>query len=181
MNRPVSSLIEKELISRLQAGSQLAFFELYDQYASPLLGIITQIVRDKEEALTLLEKTFIKVRLEIHQFSTEKQPLFIWLLQIARNTASDTLKKRKSASPSAPQLAIMPGRVILPVSSTNPLSELAGVPADLDNSRLNELLNAVLFKNCTSEEAAASLDIPVELARQQLRLAIQQVRASQKT
>lgn len=181
MKRPDSSLREKELLDHLKTKSQLAFFELYDQYAPLLLGIITQIVHDKAEAVTLLEETFIRVRSEIDQFSPEKQPLFTWLLQIARSTALAALKGRKPTHSSAPQLTTAHGQVISPVSLTDSKSELTVVPADSGSTRLNELLDAVFIKNCTPEEAAASLDIPVHLARQQLRLAIQQVRVSQKT
>ncbi len=181
MKRPDSSLREKELLDHLKTKSQLAFSELYDQYASLLLGVITQIVRDEAEAVTLLEETFIRVRSEIDQFNPEKQPLFIWLLQIARSTALAALKKRKLTNSSAPPLTVAHGQVISPVSLTNPSNESAGVPVQSMDFRLNKLVEAVFFKNCTPEEAATSLDIPVELARQQLRLAIQRVRASQKT
>ena len=167
MNRSEPPLNEKELLSRLKAGNRLAFSELYDRYASTLLGVITRIIKNEAEAIEALEKTFIAIRSQADQFQTTQQPLFVWLLGIARSVASDTLKKR-SARKALPNHLTLSDQLVV---TKPPTVQITIPPNTPTNFPLHDLLNAVVFKNCTPEEAAASLGIPAEAARQQLRLA----------
>ena len=148
---------------------QVTFSRIYDQYASALLGVITTIMRDEDEAIRLLEVTFEQVRSRYGQFRPEQQPLFVWLLSIARSTASAALEAKKSPDKSGLSIQQF-------VSISN---EPAASVTDTQNpAPMNELINAVLFRNCTPEEAVLAMGMPVEMARQQLRLAMQQLRTS---
>ena len=174
INHSVFSAQEENVSNSPTNGNQPDFSALYDQYAPVLLGVITKIIRDDNEAIALLETAFIKIHSQLDQFQPQKQPLFIWLLGIARGTALDALKKRTSVKASPPQLTTS-GKIIVtpPQQGNTPSLSITAV-----NSQLNGLLDAVLFKNCTPEEAASSLGIPVGLARKQLRLALQQIQVS---
>ena len=176
MNRPPASFLELELVSNLKANNQLAFSKLYDQYAAILLGVITKIITDKTEAIELLETTFRRIRLQLDQFRPDKQPLFLWLLHIARTTALDALKERQQVKTVVLQLAET-GKVIAPVWEKS----VSGSPGNSTDCQSKALLDSILFKNCTPEEAASSLGIPVEQTRQQLRLALQQLRTTPRT
>ena len=175
-NQANSSSVDENLLNGLKTNSRAAFSGLYDQYAPILLGVITKIVDDRDEAVTLLEATFKKVYDQIHEVQAKQQPLFVWLLKIARCTALDILKERKNVNPFALQLTTA-GRIV--VSST-PDDHVVVAHVNLTDLQLNELLNKVLFENCTPEEAASSFGLPVASVRQQLRLATNQLRASQK-
>jgi RNA polymerase sigma factor (sigma-70 family) len=175
MNNPYSSLSEKELLNQLKEPNQLAFSALYDRYAPSLLGVITHIVHHNGlDATLLLEKTFINVRSQITQFNPEQHSLFVWLLNISRQTAVDALLARKNQRPSAIQLTVTDKVMVSRSQNTTPVpAQPATVPVD---PRLKKLVDSILFDNCTPEEAAASLGLPAESARQQLRLAMQQLR-----
>lgn len=175
MNNPYASLGEKELLDHLKTHDPLAFSALYDRYAASLLGVITKIVHDDElEASVLLEKAFVKIQSQIVHVDSAKQSLFVWLLDISRQTAIDALKERRTQSRSATQLtATNQVRITPPHKRT---SNSVPVVTDSIDPQLKKLLDSVLFKSCTPEEAAASLGIPAESARQQLRLAMQQIR-----
>lgn len=177
MNRPPVSFLEPELVSSLKANNQLAFAKLYDQYAALLLGVITKIVPDKTEAIELLEKTFTTIRLQLDQFRFAKQPLFLWLLKIARSTALEALKERQRIKTLPFQLTET-GKVISPVWQKDVSTSSTESRTDSINSQQKAFLDSILFKNCTPEEAAASAGIPAELARQQLRIVVQQLRAT---
>ncbi|GAB2515402.1 RNA polymerase sigma factor [Spirosoma aerophilum] len=153
--------------------SKLDLLSLYDRYAPTLLGVIMKIVADQEEAVRLLEQTFTKVHSDMPHFQAGKQPLFTWLLSIARCKALEALKERKQVPLRTLTMTTMGTVVSLPVNTT-------AVPAHSTDSRLKELLDSVLYKNCTPEEAAASVGLPVESARQQLRLAMQLMRSQVK-
>lgn len=175
MNTPNSALEEQELLGGLKANNQLAFSTLYDRYAAILLGIITKIISDKTEAITLLETTFTRIREQIDEFRPGKQPLFLWLFQIARTTAQEALKERQKAKAVSIQLT-GDGKVIRPDWTQN--RSKAGIePAE---PQWKTFIEAILFKNCTPEEAATSVGLPVETVRQQLRFAMQQLRNTPK-
>lgn len=153
--------------------NNLNFNTLYDRYAPALFGVITKTVLNEDEAVELLEKTFVTVHAELSTFRPEKQPVFAWLLTITRKTMADALQARNKVPTPTFQLTST-GNVTL--------SSNRAVPADSfdtpsTDSQLKELLDAVLFKKCTPEEAARSIGISVETARQQLRLAMQHFRS----
>lgn len=147
---------------------QVTFSQIYDQYAPALLGVITAIVRNEDEAVRLLEITFEQVCSRFEQFQPGRQPLFVWLLSIARSTALEAMKAPKKSDPLLPQFASIGNKPDVAVT-------------DAQNAALsptNKLINAVLFENCTPEEAVLAIGLPVETARQQLRLTMQQLRTS---
>ena len=143
---------------------QAIFSELYDRYAPVLLGVITKVVPDKATSVLALENTFSTIHAQVDQFPSSGRPLFTWLLTIARHTAIEVLKTKQSGTPATLKLSET-GRVSLPTNHTLPVAD-----------KQTAMLDSVLFKNCTPEEAALSLNIPAEQARQQLRLAIQKLR-----
>lgn len=154
---------------------QITFFQIYDQYAPMLLGVIAAIVHDKDEAVRVLEVTFTKIRSQFGQSRPQSQSLFVWLLSIARATASDA--KKNIVRPDLPVFNLSStGKVNAFVDSSSPTAILGAQIPIL--SPTNDLLNAVIYKNCTLEEAVSSIGMPVETARQQLRLAMQQLRSS---
>ena len=177
MRVPTSTYQKLEPPGGAMVDNQLDFSTLYDRYAPALLGVILRIISDEREAHTLLETTFRKVRSEIGHFKPEKQPVFTWLLQIARSTALEALNERRQVPEPVMQLTAT-GNVITRHKNTTP--EPADFVANTTDSRLSLLLDSVLFKNCTPEEAAVSVGLPVETVRQQLRLAMQQLRNSAK-
>ncbi|GAB3022003.1 sigma-70 family RNA polymerase sigma factor [Spirosoma pulveris] len=178
MAREIPLHKEPQLPGRYDDKFPLDFSALYDRYAAVLLGVITRIVSDKDMAIELLATTFMKARSEMITYRPEKQPLFTWLLLIARCTAQDALREKKQASTRVVQLTLT-GKVIpLP---TNVLQTTVPLPTDSLNPKLTQLLHSVLFKNCTPEEAARNLDLPAETARQLLRQAMQQLRTTQQT
>lgn len=149
------------------------FHTLYDRYAPALFGIITKSILNKDEAAAILEKIFMAVQIEMGTFKPEKQPIFAGLLAITRKTIADALQTRNKVPYPIFQVTAT-GQVTLPASNGAPAGRFDALSAD---SQLKELLDAVLFKKCTPEEAARTIGLPVETARQQLRLALQQLRS----
>jgi len=153
--------------------NKLDFHALYDRYAPALFGIITKSILNKDEAAALLEKVFTTVQTEIGAFSPDKQPVFAWLLTVNRKAIADALQTRNKVPYPTFQVTAT-GQVTLPTNHITPAGRFHTHSADY---QLKELLDAVLFKKCTPEEAARTIGLPVETARQQLRLAMQQLRS----
>ncbi len=177
MSQPVGAFQKFDLFDGREAQRKLDFSTLYDRYAPALLGVITQIVTDKTEAVGLLEQTFIKVRSELSQCKPEQKPLFAWLLGIARCTALEAVRQRKQSPTPVFKLTSTGQVVVLP---TRIIASQPSLCTDGVNANWKEFLDAVLFNNCTPEEAAVTVGIPAETARQQLRLAMQQLRSQTK-
>lgn len=149
------------------------FHTLYDRYAPALFGVITKSILNQDEAASVLEKIFVVVQTEIGTFQPEKQPVFAWLLAITRKTITDALLARNKVQYPIFQVTST-GQVTLLAKHVTPAVRFDMSSTD---SQLKELLDAVLFKKCTPEEAARTIGLPVETARQQLRLAMQQLRS----
>lgn len=87
---------EKVLVWQLRQGDKKAFQHLYISYRRALLGVITTIVGHSGEAEDLLQDTYVKVWQRFRYYDAEQGGLFNWMLNIARNTAIDAIRRRKS-------------------------------------------------------------------------------------
>lgn len=163
-----TSLPEISSANEPAAFDQAAFSSIYDQYAPILLGVIDAIVQDEAESVGLLETTFIQIRSQFGDFRPDRQPLFVWLLSIARSVALEAKQSPGKRGSSVRQLTVV-GNLL----EATPIARITR-----PFSVLNELLDAVLLRNCTPEEAVSSIGLPVATARQQLRLALRQFRLS---
>jgi DNA-directed RNA polymerase specialized sigma24 family protein len=178
MNQSTLAQPETSPFGRSVAMDKNAFAALYDQYAAKLFGLIMAIVGDKAEAETVLEETFVRIRSQFGQFRPDKKPLFLWLMTIARTTALEAKQNRKHRETPVLRLNSAGQVVATPVRTlTGTISPAQPEPV---SSPANALIDAVLLRNCTPEEAAKNLGLPVETAREQLRQAMQQIRAAQR-
>ncbi|AKD58314.1 hypothetical protein SD10_03950 [Spirosoma radiotolerans] len=164
---------ELDLPSGQNPINKFTFHGLYDRYAPALFGVITKTVPNEDEAVALLEKTFETVHVELSKFKPGKQPVFAWLLTITRKIIAEALQSRNKVPSHVFQLTST-GKVMPSTSSIAPVNSFSTTST---HTQLKELLDSVLFKKCTPEEAAQTIGIPIETARQQLRLAMQQLRS----
>ncbi|AQG81652.1 hypothetical protein AWR27_21490 [Spirosoma montaniterrae] len=162
---------EKNLVAHLTAGNKDAFAQLYDVYAPALLSVICRIVGDSAKSATVLETAFRQIHQRIPTYKPNSQPLFVWLMDIARRTALDAVADVQKPAFQPLQLSAT-GRIRVSQA-------VAAPPVATTEPHLSEFLQAVLHKNCTPEEAARLLGLPADSARQQLRLAMLQFRAQQ--
>ena len=83
---------ENELISRCQKGDQDALKEIYDRYHDKVYRIAYGMVRQREEALDIVQEVFIKLFRSIRDFKG-KSKLYTYLYRMAMNTAIDHSRK----------------------------------------------------------------------------------------
>jgi RNA polymerase sigma-70 factor (ECF subfamily) len=86
---------DEELIIEYQTGSPEAFKKLVEKYTS-LIYNFTAHLAGKENATDITQETFIKVWKNINKFDAQKANFKTWLFTIARNTATDFLRKKKN-------------------------------------------------------------------------------------
>ena len=77
----------------VQESNKAAFGELYDRYASKLLGFMMRILGgDKQRAEDLLQDVFMKVIERPHMFDCSKK-FASWLFTVAANTCKNEFRK----------------------------------------------------------------------------------------
>lgn len=85
---------EAELIKRLQAGDQLAYAEMVDQYAGRIYNLALRLMGDEAAAEDVLQETFLNAFKAIDRFEGRSQ-LGTWLYRIANNAALMQLRKKE--------------------------------------------------------------------------------------
>ncbi|MCF7957304.1 MAG: sigma-70 family RNA polymerase sigma factor [Phycisphaerae bacterium] len=83
---------DEVLLSAYQDGESGAFDELVRRYAGSLLGFLTRMCRDSQQAEDLFQETFKKVYEKSHTFKG-KGRFKSWLFTIANNLALDHIRK----------------------------------------------------------------------------------------
>lgn len=84
--------VETELISRCQQGDPDALKEIFDQYHKKVYRVAYGVVRQREEALDIVQEVFIKLYHSIKNFKG-KSKFYTYLYRMAMNTAIDHARK----------------------------------------------------------------------------------------
>ena len=86
---------DEKIIALYKEGSEDAFKDLISKYTSPLYNFVARLT-DKNNAPDIIQETFIKVWKNLHSFDAERASFKTWIFTIAKNTATDFLRKKKS-------------------------------------------------------------------------------------
>lgn len=86
---------DRQLTTEFLAGSDEAFEELVNRHLKAIYNFLYQFTQDRDSLDDLTQETFIKVWKNIKKFDPEKN-FRTWLYAIAKNTAYDFLKKKKT-------------------------------------------------------------------------------------
>jgi len=84
---------DKSLIDAHLQGDPMAFGELVRRYGDSLLGYLTKICRNREQAKDLFQETFRRVHEKAHTLRSSR--FKSWLYTIATRVAMDGLRKQK--------------------------------------------------------------------------------------
>jgi RNA polymerase sigma-70 factor (ECF subfamily) len=83
---------ETEMISRCQQGDQEALKEIFDKYHKKVYSIAYGVVRQREEALDVVQEVFIKLFRSVKDFKGRSH-FYTYLYRMAMNTAIDHRRK----------------------------------------------------------------------------------------
>jgi RNA polymerase sigma-70 factor (ECF subfamily) len=87
---------EDDLISRCQHGDQDALKEIFNLYHKKVYRIAYGVIREREEALDIVQEVFIKLFRSIQNFKG-KSHFYTYLYRMAMNTAIDHARKVKKS------------------------------------------------------------------------------------
>jgi len=83
---------ETEMVSRCQQGDQEALKEIFDKYHKKVYSIAYGVVRQREEALDVVQEVFIKLFRSIKNFKGRSH-FYTYLYRMVMNTAIDHARK----------------------------------------------------------------------------------------
>lgn len=86
---------DKRIIEEFLKGNEDAFNILVNRYLKSVYNFLFQLVRDIPVCEDLTQETFVKAWKNIKKFDTEKS-FKTWIFTIAKNTAYDYFKKKKT-------------------------------------------------------------------------------------
>lgn len=84
---------EKRLILACKQGKLWARKEVYDQYAPSMMALCRRYVSDVEDAKDVLQEGFLKIFIEIGQYS-ERGSFGGWIRKVFVNTSLDYMRKK---------------------------------------------------------------------------------------
>ena len=95
MTQNTQTLIE-ELIAQIALADQDAFSKLYDLTSGKLFAVCLRVLNERAAAEDAMEDAYIKVWKNADRYQVTGHSPMTWLITIARNTAIDRLRARKS-------------------------------------------------------------------------------------
>lgn len=85
---------DRELVERIQDGDELAFKELFDRYHRRAFAVAFGVVKNKQDALDIVQDAFIKVHRHIGNFQGSSS-FYTWLYRIVMNLSIDHVRRNK--------------------------------------------------------------------------------------
>lgn len=83
---------DRELVQRAQDGEQAAFRQLFERYHRRAFAVALGVVKNKQDALDIVQDAFIKVHRHIGSFQGSSS-FYTWLYRIIMNLAIDHVRK----------------------------------------------------------------------------------------
>jgi RNA polymerase sigma-70 factor (ECF subfamily) len=82
------------LVERIKKGDGEAFMTVTRHYQRKVFLLAYSYLRDKEDALDVVQETFLRLHVKAHMFSQGRN-FQNWLLQMAKNICIDSYRKRR--------------------------------------------------------------------------------------
>lgn len=169
---------QEELIEALRRRDQQAFSWLYDNYSRALFGVISAIVKEREEAEDMLQGTFLKIWNNFSAYDETKGRLYTWMLNIARNLAIDSTRSKHQKM--RPKIQGDSDSVYQygHLSVENRSHENIGLNRIIDNLKEEQrtIIDLAYFEGYTQEEIAGKLAMPLGTVKTKVRQALMALR-----
>jgi RNA polymerase sigma factor (sigma-70 family) len=166
------------LVDCLLSGDAKQFEKVYDHFASSLLGIIHNVIKDKVIAEDILQEVFIKIWNNSGAYDPKKARLFTWMLNIARNTAIDHTRSRQGKMEEK-NISVQDSSAVHELTfSTGKKEEHIGLTALISSLKKEqeEVIILTYFEGHSQSEIAEKLQIPLGTVKTRCRHALNLLR-----
>jgi RNA polymerase sigma-70 factor (ECF subfamily) len=179
MGDPVVEESDAALVARMARGDRAALSVLYSRYASRLLALAMQILKDREEAEDTLHDVFLEAWQKAASYSEERGAVAAWLSLRARSRAID---RRRSV----PRTRAVPLEALGTDGPVDPGPDPTRIQ---DQRRLGpafavmtadeqQVIVLGYFEGLTSSEIAAQLGTPIGTVKSRTRSALVKLRGA---
>ncbi|QHC67409.1 sigma-70 family RNA polymerase sigma factor [Rathayibacter sp. VKM Ac-2759] len=161
------------LLERITNGDQRAFSELYDLFASRVLGLITRVLVDRAQSEEVTQEVFLEIWQTAGRFAPNKGSATTWILTMAHRRAIDRVRAAQAGRDRDVRIGIRDlGREYDQVAEQAEVSlEHEKVAAALE--RLTELqrqaLQLAYYGGYSHSEIAGILKCPIGTVKTRLR------------
>jgi RNA polymerase sigma-70 factor, ECF subfamily len=171
----LNSIEISDLVHQVKAGNQTAFAQVYDRYCGAINSVVGRFIIDDAIAQDVLQDTFIKVWKNIQMYDDTKGSFYTWMLNIARNTSIDALRKIKKEAKS--EIQILETTVNSSVTVHQNVSTI-GLRQLVDRLPVEQqtMIEYLYFKGYTQQEVADELEIPLGTVKTRSRMAMMELR-----
>ncbi len=171
-------MTQEELLPLLLRKEERAFNQLYDMYSKSLFSIITNLIKDREEAEDVLQEVFVKIWKNIDTYNQSKGRLYTWMLNITRNTAIDKLRSKGFNNS---QKNLSSDNFVHLLDDSNKLTHMIdsiGIREFVKKLKPKciQLIDLLFFKGFTQQEASEELAIPLGTVKTQNRMCMNDLR-----
>lgn len=171
-------MTQDELLILISNKDEKAFNHIYNMYSRSLFAVISNLVREREEAEDVLQEVFVKIWKNIESYNASKGRFYTWILNIARNTAIDKLRS-KGFNNSKKNLSA--DNFVHLLDDSNRLTNKIDTIGIRDfvkklKPKCIQIIELLFFKGYTQQEASEELDIPLGTVKTQNRNCINDLR-----
>ncbi|MBK1834530.1 sigma-70 family RNA polymerase sigma factor [Roseibacillus ishigakijimensis] len=178
-----SAASPEDLLAQVAEGSPDAFSQLYDEFASALLGITLGILKNRAEAEETLQDVFVTIWKSAHQYRPELGKASTWLISLTRNRAIDRLRSRqrrdKLADAAKSETFREPGEpspdspLIAAELSERVRQSLKTLPEEM-----RTVLELAFFHSLTHHEISEYLNQPLGTVKSRIRRAMERIKTT---
>lgn len=171
-------MTQEQLIPLILQKDDKAFTTMYNMYSKSLFSVISNLVKETEEAEDVLQEVFVKIWKNIESYNASKGRLYTWMLNIARNTAIDKLRSKGFNNS---QKNLSSDNFVHLLDDSNKLTnriDTIGIQEFVKKLKPKciQLIELLFFQGYTQQEASDELEIPLGTVKTQNRNCINDLR-----
>lgn len=171
-------MTQEEVLSLIQKKDSRAYTILYDMYSKSLFAVISNLVKDREEAEDILQEVFVKIWKNIDTYNDSKGRFYTWIVNIARNSSID---KMRSKNYNNNKKNLSSDNFVHLLDDSNKLTnkiDSIGIQEFVNKLKPKciALIDLLFFKGYTQQEASEELEIPIGTVKTQNRNCINDLR-----
>ncbi len=171
-------MTQEELLPLITKKDDVAFRHVYDMYSKSLYAVISNLIRDREEAEDVLQETFVKIWKNIDSYNEDKGRFYTWIVNIARNASIDKLRS-KGYNNSKKNLSA--DTFVHLLDDSNRMSnriDTIGIREFVNKLKPKciRIIDLLFFKGYTQQEVSDELEMPLGTVKTQNRNCIRDLR-----